>query len=167
MKNTTAYSQHDPPQSVSFLWSHKHSMLNAQARFFFQRWTTVAENRTSSLSISWLCHAFLWAALITVRLQRMLHCSVIMFFQGSTNCRFKMLNMCASGCSYLHTEWLCYRGCRNWHRGQSRCPEDRGHMWRSQGRDWTSPAYKGNTLMCRQLLVWGNDRQWKGKSIFI
>ncbi len=60
---------------------------------------------------------------------------------------------CVSVRSYLQTEWWCYRGCRSWHRGQSRCLEDRGHMWRSPGLGWMSPTYTGNTLTCRRLLV--------------
>lgn len=107
-----------------------------------------------------LCSALLWAAPITIMphwaLPLRFHC-VVPEIQHAVG--FGTLEFAPLFVSYLHTEWWCYRGCRSWHRGRSRCREDRGRTWRSPGSGWTSLAYRGNTLRCRRLLVEGSDRK--------
>lgn len=70
--------------------------------------------------------------------------------------------------SYRRSGWWCYRACRNWHRGQRRCPEGRLRTRRSRGRGWRCPLCRGSTRTCRRLLLggkreregWGCNKIW-------
>lgn len=142
---------HPVAKSATPLRSHKSSTLNEPACFSFWR-----ANVTSSLSIWWLCSVPVSSA---DNNKVSLSTALQLYSVVSKNKHTVGLQCCATcTCSYLHTEWWCYRGCRSWPRGRRRCLEHRNRMQWILGLGWTSPAYMGNTLMCTPLLGEGNER---------